>query len=296
MTTQVRPNIPARTTIVARPGRVMVRPQIRLPSLPGRLGVGVAILSLVALIVVFAPQIAPHETGGINASARLLSPNATYPFGTDSFGRDLFSRVIIGTRVSLGVAISAVMIGLIPGVLLGMLAGAYRGIWSALLTQAVDAWMALPGVLVALVMVAAFGRSLNVLALALGIATFPMFYRLTRAETLRADSELYVEAAESLGARRARVLLRHILPNIISPVIVMVVLSCGRMLLATSALSFIGLGAPPPTPEWGSLIAEGRDYMHSAWWLIWFPGLAIAFTTFGFHLVGNSLVSRRSRA
>lgn len=294
MTTQVRPNITTRAPADA-PARTPIRLRIVLPRMPNRLVMGLLILAFVAMVAIFAPQIAPHETGGINAQARLLAPDSTHLFGTDSYGRDLFSRVIIGTRISLGVSISAVVIGLFPGVLLGMLAGMYRGMWSALLTQAVDAWMALPGVLVALVMVATFGRSLTVLALALGIATFPMFYRLARAETLRADGELYVEAAESLGARRGRVLLRHILPNILSPLIVMVVLACGRMLLATSALSFIGLGAPPPTPEWGSLVAEGREYMHTAWWLIWFPGLAIAFATFGFHLVGNSLVSRRNR-
>ncbi len=291
MTTQARLN-PASTTLERREA---IRLRIALPKMPSRLVIGLFILLVVALVATFAPQIAPHPTEGINAQARLLAPDWTHPFGTDSYGRDLFSRVIVGTRVSLRVAISAVTIGLVPGVLLGMLAGLFRGWWSALMTQAIDAWMALPGVLVALVMVATFGRSLDVLSAALGIATFPMFYRLARAETMRAASELYVEAAESLGARQTRLLLSHILPNIASPIIVMVVLACGRMLLATSALSFIGLGAPPPTPEWGSLIAEGRDYMHSAWWLIWFPGLAIAMTTFGFHLVGNSLVSRRSQ-
>lgn len=285
---------PATTRTITLP-HLPVAFRISLPTLSAGLAAGLFILMTIGVVALLAPQIAPYTVDGINAQNRLLSPSWSHLFGTDNYGRDLFSRIIVGSRVSLGVAVSAVLIGLIPGVLAGLMAGTYRGLWSALLTQAVDAWLALPGVLVALVMVAAFGRSLTVLVVALGISAFPMFYRLTRAETLRAASELYVEAAESLGASRPRILLQHILPNIASPIIVMVSLACGRMLLATSALSFIGLGVPPPTPEWGNLIAEGRDYMHTAWWLLWFPGLAIGITTLGFHLVGNSLIDRNCR-
>jgi len=257
-------------------------------ALPRRL-LGALIVLAVCLMALFAPQIVPGDPSQIDARSRLQAPTLEHPFGTDAFGRDLFRRVIYGAQPSLGVSVFAVVLGAFPGILLGMIAGRRDGWLDHILTQVMDAWIALPGVLLALLLAAALGRSLVVLTLALGIGTIPMFYRVARTETLRVRSALYVEAAVSLGADSWRITRCHVLPNIASSMIVLCTVMVGRMLLATSALSFIGLGAPPPSPEWGGLLAEGRTHMHEAWWLMWFPGLAIALTTFGFYLLGNSI-------
>jgi peptide/nickel transport system permease protein len=257
-----------------------------------RLWIGLILLAFIVGIAIFAPSIAPYNPTTIDPSARLMAPGESHRFGTDMYGRDLFSRVLYGAQPSLMVAVGAVLLGLIPGVLLGLLAGSRRGLFDQFATQIMDAWIALPGVLVALVLVAMLGRSLTVLTIALGVSSIPTFYRVTRAETLRAYTALYVKAAESLGAHPSQILLRHILPNIAASLIVLVSVTVSRMLLATSGLSFIGLGAPPPSPEWGSLLAESRSHLHDAWWLIWFPGLAISLTTFAFYSIGNALRDR----
>lgn len=274
-------------------GEQQTRKRLRLFRLPLRLIFGAVLVMLVILVSSLAPHIAPYEPSALNPSERLLAPSADHLFGTDMFGRDLFSRIVYGAQPTLQVAIGAVLLGLLPGTALGLLAGQRRSLFDQIMTQIVDAWLALPGVLVALVMVAMLGRSLTVLMLALGISSIPTFYRIVRTETMRIYNEEYVEAAVSLGADTHGILLRHVLPNIASSIIVLVAITVGRMLLATSALSFIGLGAPPPSPEWGSLLAEGRNYMYEHWWLMWFPGAAIALTTFGFYLLGNCLRDQR---
>jgi peptide/nickel transport system permease protein len=257
-----------------------------------RLIVGAVLLAMIVGTAVLAPSIAPYDPLQLDPSARLMPPNAAHLFGTDMYGRDLFSRVLYGAQPSLTVAMGAVVIGLVPGVLLGLLVGSRRGVVDQVLTQIMDAWIALPGVLVALVLVAMLGRTLMVLTLALGISSIPTFYRITRAETLRACTALYVKAAESLGAHPRQILVRHVLPNIATSLIVLAAVTTSRMLLATSGLSFIGLGAPPPSPEWGSLLAESRSHLHDSWWLIWFPGAAISLTTFTFYWIGTSLRDR----
>ncbi|MCL4249819.1 MAG: ABC transporter permease [Anaerolineae bacterium] len=262
-------------------------PALRSVSL--RLKVAVGLLLLIGLAAFVLPNLTPCDPAAINPSERMLPPSHEHPLGTDMFGRDMFSRVMYGARPTFEVAIGAVLIGAVPGVALGLVAGSKRSLFDQIFTQVVDAWIALPGVLVALVLAAAMGRSLFVLALALGISSIPLFYRVIRAETMRISSEPYVEAATSLGADRKAILLRHVFPNVAPSLLSLVTISIGRMLLATSALSFIGLGAPPPSPEWGSLLAEGRAYMETSWWLIWYPGVAIALTTFAIFLFGNAL-------
>lgn len=254
-----------------------------------RLAVAIGLIILIAVAALFAPQIAPYDPIAIRPADRLLAPSSAHLLGTDMYGRDLFSRILYGAQPTLQVALGAVSVGAIPGITLGLLAGSKRSLFDQLLTQVIDAWIALPGVLVALVMVAAFGRSLTVLTLALGVSSIPTFYRVARAETMRVSSELFVEAAVSLGSSPNAVVFRHILPNVMPLLLTLGTLSIGRMLLATSALSFIGLGAPPPSPEWGGLLAEGRAHMETSWWLIWFPGVVIAVTTFAFFLLGNAL-------
>lgn len=253
--------------------------------------VSLMLLGVVLALIVIAPALAPYPPNEINPSQRLLPPGPNHLFGTDAYGRDLLSRILTGAQLSLPVAIGAALIGALPGSLIGVVAAMRQGFLESLVTQSMDALMALPGLLVALAMVSAFGRDLAILAMALGFATLPMFYRIARAETLRLRHELFVTAARSLGASEFRVMVQHILPNITSTLIVLLAVTTGKLLLATSALSFIGLGAPPPAPEWGSLLAEGRDHMHHAWWLMWFPGAIIAFTTFCFYMLSHRLAS-----
>ncbi len=284
--------------ILASQRRVESIPQLLLPPFPTRgfslrLKIAAVMLLIIGAVAVTAPWIAPYDPSAISPSDRLLPPNLDHLFGTDMFGRDLFSRVLYGASPTLQVALGAVIIGALPGLALGMIAGSKRGVFDQVVTQIADAWNALPGVLVALVMIAALGRSVVVLVLALGISSIPTFYRMVRAETMRVAAEPFVEAAVSLGACHRAVLMRHIIPNIAPSLLALVTISVGRMLLATSALSFIGLGAPPPSPEWGSLLAEGRAHMEQNWWLIWFPGATIAVTTFAIYLFGNSFRDSR---
>lgn len=269
-------------------------PLVRGQGLSRRLKLALGLLTVIVFTVLVARQVVPYDPLTINPSQRLLAPSQEHLFGTDMFGRDLFSRILYGAQPTFQVAFGAVVVGSVPGVLLGLLAGSKRGWFDQLLTQVIDAWIALPGILVALVMIAAFGRSLLILTVALGISSIPMFYRVVRAETMRVSAEPYVEAAVSLGAQQREILISHIFPNILPSLIALLTISIGRMLLATSALSFVGLGVPPPSPEWGGLLAEGRDHLESSWWLLWFPGTALAFTTFTFFLLGNALRDHQS--
>lgn len=275
VTPLTEPNVPARMG--------------RKPRMTTVLWVGIVLVSAMLLLAAVAPFVIPHDVAAISPLDRLQAPSWTHPFGTDAFGRDLFSRVIYGARLSLSVTMSAVAIGAVPGTILGIMGGAERGWLERIMTQVMDAWLALPAILVALVMAAVFGRSLVVLTFAVGLAGIPAYYRIARAETMRISGETYIEAAQSLGATRPHLFALHILPNIAPTVVVMMTLRTGRLLLAVSALSFIGLGAPPPAPEWGALLADGREYMHSAWWLMMFPGLFIAITVYGFNMLGDGL-------
>lgn len=250
---------------------------------------GLLMIGLITVLALGANLLAPYDVSAMNATDRLQAPSITHLFGTDSYGRDVFSRVVYGARISLRVAYTASFLAAIPGVILGTFAAITDSWVDSLLTQIMDAWLALPGILVALVLAAMLGRSLDIVALALGLAAIPLFYRVSRSEALRVRNELFVEAAHALGATQYHVIFRHLLPNMVSPLLVMFTITIGRMLLATSALSFIGLGAPPPSPEWGTLLADGRTYIQQAWWLMVFPGAMIAFTTLGFYLLGDGL-------
>jgi len=265
----------------------------RLPVLlrrryPTALLAGGGMVLLLVLVMLLAPLMAPYDMTKIAPADRLQPPGWQHIFGTDAFGRDLFSRVVYGSRVSIAVAVLTVAIAALPGIALGTLAGMYTPV-DRILTRLMDAWLAVPGLLLAIVMVAAFGRSVAVLALALGLIGLPTYYRQTRAETLRVRGTLYVEAARSLGCREWHLLLHHVLPNTLPALLVLISLRVGGMLLAIGALGFIGLGVQPPTPEWGALMAEGRDYLRQAWWLSFFPGSAIAITVYAFNLLGDGL-------
>lgn len=260
-----------------------------LPRLRPKFWVGGGLIGCIALITLLAPWITPYDPAEMLVQSRMAPPSLAHPFGTDFFGRDLFSRVLHGGQITLRIAFGAVAIAGVVGVSLGALMG-LLGRWpERVLTQVMDAWLALPGILLAVVMVAAFGRDEWVLLLALGISNIPAVYRLSRIETQRAASREYIEAAIAMGAGQKRLLWRYILPDICPTLSVVLALQAARLLVAVSSLSFIGLGAAPPSPEWGALLADGRQYMHSAWWLMVFPGLMIALSVYAINLFSDGL-------
>jgi ABC-type dipeptide/oligopeptide/nickel transport system permease subunit len=261
----------------------------RTPAVRPHLFAGSVLIAGVFLAALFAPFLAPAAPDAVQPAFRLLAPSWAHPFGTDQFGRDLFSRVLFGARLALQVSAGGVLIAMIPGTLLGLIAGYRRGGLDQVLSRVIDVWMAFPGLLLAIVLVARLGPSLRTTVIALGIVGVPWFYRLARNGALSAGCSLYIEAARATGASEPRILLRHILPNLSSSVIVLCSLRLGTVLLAIGGLSFIGLGAQPPEPEWGALLATGREYLDTAWWLALFPGIALTVTVMGFNLLGDGL-------
>lgn len=257
--------------------------------LPAPLVIGAIITVGLITVALLAPQIAPYDMAVMSPGERLQSPSWQHPLGTDAFGRDLFSRILVGARISLTVAVASVLLAALPGILLGIIGGMRPGLLEGVLTRLMDAWIAVPSLLLAVVMAAALGRTVLVLTTALALSGVPTYYRQARAETLLVTNTLYVRAARSLGGTEAHLLLHHVLPNVMPNLLVLISLRIGAMLLAASALGFIGLGVQPPMPEWGALMAEGRNYVFQAWWLTLFPGLAIAIATFGLNLLGDGL-------
>lgn len=239
-------------------------------------------LLIVAVVVVMAlaPQVlAPGDPLAGEPSDRLLSPSAAHLFGTDSLGRDVWTRVVHGAWLSLAAATLAVLIGGVAGGLVGLLCGAARGrtgrAFDFVVMRFVDVLIAVPGILLALIVVATLGFGPWSIALGVGLGAAGSFARIMRAQVLRVRGSEYVEAASVLGVRPLGVLGRHILPNAARPVLAMAALELGTAVLAVSALSFLGFGAPPPAPEWGALVSAGRDYLATAWWLTVLPGAVI---------------------
>jgi ABC-type dipeptide/oligopeptide/nickel transport system permease subunit len=246
-------------------------------------------LIILIICAVFAPAIAPYHPLDIAPFDALLPPSAEHWMGTDTLGRDQMSRIIFGARVSLRLGLVAVTIAMSLGVIIGSLAGYLGGTIEAVLMRIVDILLAFPSLILALIFVFALGPGLTNAMIAVGIASIPAYARVTRAEVLSAKENLYVQAAEAIGAPNSVIMFRHILPNIIAPNIVIAALGTGIAILAGSALSFLGLGAQAPTPEWGLMLAQGRGFMSLAWWLTFFPGLAIMVTVMALNLLGDGL-------
>jgi peptide/nickel transport system permease protein len=251
--------------------------------------VGGVVLLLVATLAVLAPLIAPYDPATMGTGASLAPPSAAHPFGTDTFGRDIYSRVLNGARISLSVGLVAVAIEASLGVVLGLVSGYYGGWIDGVMMRVIDVLLAFPGILLALAIVSVLGISLTNLMVAVGIGGVPSFARLIRGSTLSVKENLYVTVARSMGALDTSIMFRHILPNIISPFIVYATLRIAFAIIATSSLSFLGLGAKSPSPEWGVMLSDGREFMRVAPWVTTFPGLAIMLSVLGINLLGDGL-------
>jgi len=240
------------------------------------------------LVAAFAPFIAPYDPP-VTSREVLAAPSSSHLMGTDHIGRDVFSRVVYGTRYSLRMGVVAVLIGGIAGSAIGLIAGHYGGGVDNVLMRCIDALMSFPGILLALVIATTLGTGLFNAMIAVGIAWIPQFARLVRSNVLQVRAMPYIEAARSEGVDEIRLMMRHIFPNVTTPIIVLGSLGVASAILIGSSLSFLGLGAQPPTPEWGAILSQGRQYIDRAWWVMAFPGLAITITVMAANLIGDGL-------
>ena len=252
--------------------------------------VGLGIVGGLVLIALIFPVIVPRSQAELtHLDNMFLSPSLAHPFGTDEMGRDLLVRILWGTSISLQIGILVVATAMGIGVPLGAIAGFFGGRIDDVIMRLTDLFLAFPSILLALAVAAALGPSITNAMVAIAITWWPWYTRIVRGMTLSLKEEKFVEAARSLGASKARLIFKHILPNCITPVIVNGTLDIGYAILATAALSFLGVGAQPPLPEWGLMVSTGRIYMPTRWWLSTFPGLAILVTVLGFNLVGDAI-------
>ena len=271
------------------PGRRVAALSWRRLRRSSNLAVGTTILVVVMASALLAPYLAPYDPIDQEFTNQLRPPSAAHPFGTDEFGRDIFSRVLFGARIALTVGGVADLIATLLGVLLGVVAGYVGGRLDALVTRVLDVTLAFPYLLLAMVVVAILGPGLTNAMIAIAVVYTPQFARVVRGVVFSVKEQEFVEAGRAIGSGSPRVLVRCILPNIVSPIIVMATLTLGFMIVETAGLSFLGLGASPPTPEWGSMLATGRAFMLTAPWITTFPGLAILVTVVAFNLVGDGL-------
>lgn len=243
------------------------------------------------LLLAFFPQLFSqyNPTQGDLANSRLLPPSATHWFGTDDLGRDVFSRVVYGARVSLQVGLISVGIALVIGSLIGVIAGYFGGVLGEVLMRVIDILLAFPSILLAILIVAILGPGLTNAMIAIGVVNVPLYARLLRSTTLQVRNQEYIEAAQALGSGHTRIIATHILPNCLSPLIVQATLGIGAAILETAGLSFLGLGAQPPTPEWGTMLSNAKDFIRTAPWTLTFPGIAITMVVIAFNLMGDGL-------
>lgn len=250
---------------------------------------GLVVLSILVIVGIFGETIAPYGLNDIDISNRFSGPSADHWFGTDNLGRDTFSRILIAARVSLQVGFIAVGFAVAVGVPIGLVSGYYRGAIDSILMRAMDVLFSFPAILLAIAILAALGSGIGNAMIAIGLVYTPIFARITRGSVLVVSEEVYIRAARSLGAGDGRIIFRHILPNVLAPIIVQTTLSLAFAILSEAALSFLGLGVQPPNPAWGRMLAEGQDYFQQNPWMGIFPGLAILVTVMAFNFVGDGL-------
>jgi peptide/nickel transport system permease protein len=251
--------------------------------------IGGMIILFFIFLALIAPLLLPYGYNQIDADARLQAPSAEHWFGTDDLGRDIFARVVYGARISLWVGFFAITGSIVAGSLLGLIAGFYGGWRDAVISRFFDILLAFPSILLAIAIVAMLGPSLQNAMYAIAIINIPTFGRLMRSRVMSVKNEDYVLAARAVGMRNSRILFHHILPNSWTPIMVQGTLGFATAVLEAAALGFIGLGAQPPDPEWGKMLADSRGYIQTAPWTMIFPGLAIMFTVLGFNLLGDGL-------
>jgi peptide/nickel transport system permease protein len=251
----------------------------------------VGFVTLLALIIIAltAPIVSPYPPNEVMPRDALQPPSWSHLFGTDQYGRDVFTRVLYGTRISLLVGFIAVGIAVVAGTAMGLVSGFYGRWVDTTIMRFVDIMLAFPGILLALALVSILGPSLPNLMIAVGISSVPSYARLVRGSVLSAKEHVYVEAARVVGASDVTIMRRHVLPNVVAPVIVLATLGVAAAILWAAALSFLGLGSQPPTPEWGRMLAEGRNYLREQWWIATFPGIAIMITVLAMNLLGDGL-------
>ncbi|MFA1822143.1 nickel transporter permease [Virgibacillus oceani] len=248
------------------------------------------LMILFFIVVAFiGPYFTPYQPETPDVMNKLQSPSADHWFGTDHHGRDIFSRIIHGMSITLYIGFSAVAMGGTLGVVLGMISGYYGGKTDTLIMRIMDVLLAFPGILLALAIVSVLGPSLNNVIIAVAIFSIPVFARIVRGSTLSVRKLEYIDAMKALGSSDVRILFKHILPNIASPIIVQATLSIATTVLTAAGLSFLGLGAQPPMPEWGAMLSDGRNYMYNAWHVAFFPGVMIVLVVLAFNIFGDGL-------
>jgi peptide/nickel transport system permease protein len=244
---------------------------------------------LLVLVVLLAPVIAPFDPTEMNYKALMQAPNGEHLFGTDDMGRDILSRVLWGGRESLRVGFFGIIVAMGGGICIGLVSGYYGGVVDGFIQRIVDIMLAFPSVLLLLSIVAALGPDLGTVLIALAISNIPGYSRLVRGSVLAAKNYEYVVSAQVIGANNTRIMGRHILPNIVAPIIIYSTLGLGSAIMATAGLSYIGLGAQPPSPEWGAMLNYGRVFLQDGWWMSVFPGLAIFIVVLCVNLLGDGL-------
>jgi len=248
---------------------------------------GIIIIILFTIIAFFAPYIAPYDPMEQNFIKSFRPPSAEHYLGTDEFGRDVFSRIIYGSRISLQIGFIAVFISLVVGVSVGLAAGYYGGWIDMVVMRLMDLMLSFPYILLALVIMSILGPGIYNAMIAIGIVYVPQYARIVRSSVLSVKKKEYVLAAQALGANDLRIILKHVFLNSMAPIIIQTTLSIGRAIINAAGLSFLGLGAQPPTPEWGAMLSNGQDFLRNAPWIATFPGIAIALLVLGFNLVGD---------
>lgn len=251
--------------------------------------IGTIILLLFILLATFAPQLAPYDPIAHDMDHRLEAPSMEHLFGTDQYGRDILSRVIIGSRIEVKIISIVTLISVLIGVAVGLCAG-YMGGWiDQVLMRITDIFMAFPRLILAMAFTAALGANLTNTIIAISLVGWTAYARVVRAEVLRVKSQPYIEAIRSVGASNTRIMLLHVLPMSISPLLVQCTLRMGTIILTAAGLGFLGMGAQPPTPEWGAIVSDGRSFFLDQWWICTFAGIAIATVVFGFNLLGDGV-------
>jgi ABC-type dipeptide/oligopeptide/nickel transport system permease subunit len=281
---------PPRSAEIARPRKWRGRTSVVWRLFVGNAGAVAGTVVLLAWVAgaLAAPRLAPYDPLAISGVGR-QAPSLAHPAGTDLLGRDVLSRVIFGARISLAIGLISVAIGVAAGAFMGIVAGYYGGNLDFVLMRVVDAMLAFPGLLLALMVIAALGPGLVNVMLAVGISSIPLYARLVRGSCLSIRTIEYVQAARAMGGSDGRVMYRHILPNVFGPIVVLSTLQIGSAILIGSALSYLGMGAQPPAPEWGLMTSEGQAYLANAWWISTCPGFAIFSAVIAINLMGDGL-------